>query len=134
MLSYGILSLYFIVPAVMALVLCFLLYATVRSPHAGIVLILATFILDTWTNSLFALRLGLWVYPQDLTFLVIGLAASLRLVRLDRLRQIPITLVAMVMLLSVLLLLGLLRYKTAAGVEFRGDYYFWAGAVYLATF
>jgi hypothetical protein len=133
-LAYGILSLYFIVPALVALALCFLVWATARSATAGLVLILATFLLDTWTNSLVAIRLGVWIYPQDATFLIIGIALALRCLKPERLAGIPGLLLLLTAILGLQFLLGLLKFKTMAGVGFRSDYYYLAGALYFTTF
>ncbi len=83
-----------------------------------------------------AMDLGIWIYPHDVLFVMLGIAGLLR--SIFSLRHIDRTRI-MVALLLVLLTLSFVRGAEAnglkpAGVEVRQDFYFLAGLLYFSSF
>lgn len=111
-----------------------LLFLTYRSATFGASLVMLLLALETIYVILPALRLGLNVYPQDLVFGVLAIAAVVRVVE-----QRLISIISRLWILFGLIIfanfgLGLPQYGTAAGLDFREYFYFYVGTIYFFSF
>lgn len=79
------------------------------------------------------LPLGVNLFIPDLLFLLIGAAGLLRLF-VTRLRRPHYLWLIFGAVLALSFALGVLKFGSKAGVEFRPYFYFWAGVWYLLTF
>lgn len=124
----------FVMAFAMALGLVLLVVGMFASPIVGAAALLLLFLVETASVYLYALKLGITVYPQDLLFVPMALVALLRLQRADTVARLPVSLWVLVGVMSVSFIWGLLKNGTSAGVEFRNDFYFMVGIFYFASF
>jgi hypothetical protein len=101
---------------------------------AGAKWIVGIFVLETLLVTLPPLPIGINVYPQDLVFLLLGTCAIGRFFRNPKNDLWSFTWMVIGAVWLALFVIGLVKYKTVAGVEFRPFYYFWAAAAYFASF
>lgn len=132
-LRSALISMPFVIALLLALFLFYGAWAFYHRPTAGISSVIWVFVLETLIIIQPRLPLGVQLFLPDLLFLLIGVAGLLRIftVRLQRQHYIWLIFGGVLMLSFVL---GVLQYGTAAGVEFRAFFYFWAGIWYLMTF
>jgi len=124
----------FIVAIFFALGLCMLTYSLYFNAMVGIWLVLSLFVWETMTIALPGIKLGIVLYPQDLAFGLIAIAAVLRLLSNERLMKIPKSWAFLGLFMLGSFTWGLATNGTAAGVDFRADFYFFAGTVYFLSF
>ncbi|ATE60532.1 O-antigen ligase family protein [Thauera sinica] len=100
----------------------------------GVWAIASLFLLETLFRVLPGLPLGIVLYPADFVFILVGGAAILRLLLIGcRMEGARFWLgFGVVLLLSFAM--GIVRNGTAAGVDFRVYFYFWAATLYAMTF
>ncbi len=120
--------------AIGGLLLAMGLVAFSRSAVSGLYAVMAVTVIEAWFLELPAVRLGLQIYLQDVLMVALLLAAVTRFVNGAGALVVPVAwyLFGLLMLLSFAL--GVMRFGTLAGVDFRNYFYFWAGAFYLASF
>ena len=133
-LSYVLLSIPFALAILLALGLCVLVWGLYHKPALTLWLVAGLVVVQTWIIALPAVNLGIWVYPQDFVFVCIAAAALMRLLWGNQLRRTPPVLGILCAVLVLSLAVGLAKFGKAAGVEFRGDFYFWVGAMYFFSF
>lgn len=125
------------IPFVIAMLLpLFMFYGAwsfYHRPTAGVSSVIWVFVLETLIVIQPRLPLGVQLFLPDLLFLLIGAAGMLRLFGLRLQRQHYVWLLFGAVLL-ISFAMGVLQHGTAAGVEFRLFFYFWAGIWYLMTF
>ncbi len=114
--------------------IAYLVWLLCRKLEAGVALVMLLFVWETLSVSLPGIILKLIVYPQDFVFLVLGLAALIRILLLKKFLQTQIVWLAFGFFLFSSLAIGLVRFGTGAGVEFREYFYFWAGTAYFLSF
>ena len=102
--------------------------------EAGLVLIVLLFVWETVAVGLPGIILKIIVYPQDFIFLLIGIAAALRLAITTRYHPGQKAWLIFGVFLFGSVIIGLVRFGTPAGVEFREYFYFWAGTAYFMSF
>ncbi|MCL4472139.1 MAG: O-antigen ligase family protein [Gammaproteobacteria bacterium] len=85
-------------------------------------------------ENLPGIKLGIYLYPQDLIFVLIGAAALLRVLLLVKANLGIKMWFAFGAILFASFAEGLVRNGTGAGVDFRAYYYLWVGALYAMTF
>lgn len=124
----------FAIALFMALGLVMLTAGMYFSPVVGGVAILLLFLLETLLISLLAFNLGITVFPQDLLFIPMALAALLRLLKPGVMRRVPWPMWVLTGVMALSFIIGLAKHGTASGVEFRSDFYFMVGLFYCATF
>lgn len=124
----------FVIAFLFALGLVFLVAGMFISPLVGAAAILVLFLVETANGYLFAFNLALKVYPQDLLFAPMAGVAFLRLMQRGAISRLPNSLWLLAALMVVSFLLGLVMNGTAAGVQFRNDFYFMTGIFYFSSF
>lgn len=132
----AIIALPYVVAFLLALLVCFLAWATFVSPVAGVALIVATYVL-TAMGAAAALQVGLFITLADLSLALIAFVALARWVSGRRPDGSDVMVRAWLVLSVVwfgLFSLGSALYKTLAGVYFRDYFYLWACVSYLLTF
>jgi hypothetical protein len=125
---------FFLIPVGLAFAIAILLWALYHNPTTGIWLVAALAVWETWEIKFGALALGLAIYPEDVVF---GLMAAVALVRLLRARQwqtIPGSWGLLGCGFLISFAIGLVKNGTAAGVDFREDFYVWTGVAYFLSF
>lgn len=132
-LRYTITAIPFVIAVLLPLFLFYGAWAFYHRPTAGVSSVIWVFVLETLIVIQPRLPLGVQLFLPDLLFLLIGAAGMLRIfsVRLYRQHYTWLFFGAVLMLSFAL---GVLRYGSVAGVEFRPFFYFWAGVWYLMTF
>lgn len=132
-LRYAITAIPFVIAVLLPLFLFYGAWAFYHRPTAGVSSVIWVFVFETLIMIQPRLPLGVQLFLPDLLFLLIGVAGLLRLFSVPLQRQHYAWLIfGAVLLLSFVL--GVLQHGTAAGVEFRTFFYFWAGIWYLMTF
>lgn len=134
-LSYLLVAVPFVAAIVLALGLCVLVIGLAGSPVVGVWLAIASHFLGA-TGIHTALNLGISIYPDDLCFITIGAVtlgriANGKLARDDRICRAWMLLG---MVWFAIFAVGVVHYKSFAGVQFRDSYYLWVAASYLMTF
>jgi hypothetical protein len=124
---------------IVGLVLAFaslpLLLSLANKPLLGSGLILALFVWESAFGMLPGVDFGVTVYPQDLAFSYLLLAATFRLLSLGRMSRVQLLWLLFGVIGIVSFGRGVNAYgPKSAGVEFRSFYYFVAGSLYLITF
>ena len=102
-------------------------------PVMGVKLALTLFIVNTFI-PLPHLPLGVTIYFPDLLYLLLIFVGLFRLFSKLQFRLIHWLWLYMGIVFLSLFAVGLLRFKTIAGIEFRLVFPFWAGGLYLMTF
>jgi O-Antigen ligase len=100
----------------------------------GVASVLLLLVCETVYVAMPAIRLGILVYPQDFIFAMLAVVAALRFSTVRSLREIPRLWLVLVLLLFVNFGVGLARYGSMAGVEFRPYFYTLTGALYVMSF
>lgn len=132
-LRYAFTAIPFVIAVLLPLFLFYGAWAFYHRATAGVSAVIWVFVLETLIVIQPRLPLGVQLFLPDLLFLLIGVAGLLRIFSISLHRQHYVWLVfGAVLFLSFAL--GVLQYGTAAGVEFRVFFYFWAGIWYLMTF
>ncbi len=111
-----------------------LLALLVRYPLLGVGLALLTAVVEAWLPFMPAIEIGVKVFPQDFVYLLIGGAAALRLLPRGHWPAPLLLWLGFGALLLGSFALGVVGFGTAAGVDFRGSFYFWVAGLYLASF
>jgi len=124
----------FVIAFLFALGLVFLVAGMFMSPLVGAMAVLLLQLYEIVNVNLFAFHVGLNIYPQDLLFVPLAGVAFLRLMRPGAAARLPVSLWVLLALMLIAFALGTLRNGTAAGVEFRTDFYFMAGLLYFSSF
>ncbi len=124
----------FVIAFLFALGLIFLVAGLFMSPLVGAAAVLLLFLVETAQVSLFGLKLGIVVYPQDLLFMPMALVALIRLMRPGAAVRLPKSLGVLTGVMAVAFVWGLVKNGTTAGVEFRSDFYFMTGIFYFSSF
>ena len=119
----------------LALALLVLLISMYRSPVAAVIAVLLVTVWEASVQEMPVIHLGIFLTPFDLVFSCVGLVVLLRLALVPRgTFSLPWSIIALVLVLALSFGVGLSRYGVRAGVEFRGDFYFWSLCLYLMTF
>jgi len=100
----------------------------------GVASILLLLVCETIYVVMPALRLGILLYPQDFVFALLALAAVLRFLTVRTVRDIPKALIVLFVLLFMNFAIGVVRFGTMAGVEFRPYFYTIVGTLYVMSF
>lgn len=111
-----------------------LFFLVARYASAGFFLFLLVFAIDCMLLEPPFIKVGLQLYPVDFLSLVLFPAGVYRLLALGKMRNVPLVWWAIGAVHALLFVLGLSKYGSAAGVEYRGNFCFWAGSVYVASF
>lgn len=120
---------------IFAVLLLVVLYAMYRGPVVAAIVVLGVTLWEACVQQMPVIRLGAWLSPLDFVFASIGLVAILRLLFIPRtVSGLPWPVIILLAGLAFSFFLGLSNFGVRAGVEFRGDYYFWAVCVYILTF
>lgn len=123
-----------VVSAAIGVGLAFFVWCLCRSLYVGVGMVLLLFLVDTGAVGLPVFSVGFSAYPQDVVFLLIGLAGMLRVASEPRYSTTLWIWLFVGAVLMASFVPGVLQFGTTAGVEFRQYYYFWGGALYFATF
>lgn len=124
----------FAIAFLFALGLVFLIAGLFFSPLTGAAAVLLLFLAEIVMVNLFAFNLAIKVYPQDLLFAPMAGVAFFRLMRPGAAARLPAALWLLIALMGASFLLGLVKNGTAAGVEFRGEFYYLTGILYFSSF
>lgn len=117
--------------------LIFLMYAVVTfswKPQIALVCILLVSVVNAALIDPLAVTLGINIYLYDLVFVSILLSALIRIVFKRKFFFVSPVWMGYGLLLSFCLFIGLSKYGTAAGVDFRSFFYYWSGTLYFMTF
>ena len=131
---YALSYLPYLLAILFAFCLCLYAVALYHRPGVAIGAILLLFIWETMEVQLFAMNMGIAVYPQDLVFGGIGLVAGIRLLISENRKRVPLALWVLTGAMFLSFVLGLAQNGTLSGVEFRPDFYLLAGTAYFLTF
>jgi hypothetical protein len=135
LLRSSLLVLPYVLAVVSALAFVVLMVVLCRNPLPAVLLVLIVTVWDAAAYGLTAIHLGIAIYPQDIVFGCVGLAAFLRLAFVPETKHgVPRPLLVLVCVMAGSFVVGLYSHGTAAGVEFRNDFYFWAACLYIVTF
>lgn len=132
-LRSAIISIPFVIAVLLPLLMFYGAWSFYHRPAAGVGAVVWIFVIEAIIVVQPRLPLGVQLFLPDLLFLLIGAAGMLRLFGLRLYRHHYLWLLFGVVLLASFAL-GVLKHGTAAGVEFRLFFYFWAGIWYLMTF
>ncbi|MDP3584442.1 MAG: O-antigen ligase family protein [Thiobacillus sp.] len=124
----------FIIALLFALGLVFLVAGLFMTPLVGAAAILLLFLVETVNVYLFAFKVGISVYPQDLLFMPMAGVALIRLMRPGAVSRLPKSLWVLTAVMTVAFMWGLVKNGTIAGVEFRSDFYLMTGLFYFSSF
>ena len=135
MMSYAImLAVIVAILAVVAIMGPFVVVNTIVRPILGLYLVVTVFVVETALVRVPPLPIGINVYPHDLVFVLLATCAVGRFLwQRDRYVILSAWMVLGVVW-SALFVIGLVKFKTVAGVEFRPFFYFWAAVAYFASF
>ncbi|MFA5240828.1 MAG: O-antigen ligase family protein [Sulfuricella sp.] len=125
----------FVMAVVLALAICFFVVGSYGSPVFPVWVGMVVYVMSQLGANA-ALRLGLSLSLVDLYFLLLGLVVAIRLLAghlpaQDRVARLWMLMAAVWGLLFVV---GLVQFKTSAGVEFRSTFYMLASVFYLMSF
>lgn len=119
-------------PALIGLALAIVIFA--RKPHWAVVSILVLSIIDTWMIEPPSIKVGINFYLHDIAFIPLLLATIYRLVFKQEWPYASPLWIAVGAIIFVNILLGLKQFGTAAGVDGRNMFYYWAGTLYFMSF
>lgn len=134
-LIFLIQALPFVMAVLLAFAFCFFCVGSYNSPVVAVWVGAVVYVL-TQVGANAALPLGLNLSLPDFYFLLLGLVLAIRMLQ----GELPLrdTVVRLWLLMTavwgLLFIIGLLRYKTAAGVEFRPTFYALVSVLYLMSF
>lgn len=117
--------------------LLFLMYAVVSfpwKPLLALICILLVSILNAWMIEPPAVTLGINIYLHDLVFVSLLLSALIRIIFKGEFFFVSPVWLLYGLILTFGLFIGLSKYGTAAGVDFRNFFYYWSGTLYFMTF
>lgn len=135
LLGYAFSALPYAAVVAIAIGLIALLLGLYRNPLVGAVAVLGVTVWEAAAYELDPFQLGIYIYPLDMVFACIALVVLLRIAFAPgAARSVPRPLILLLALMALSATIGLARFGTKAGVEFRGDFYLWAGCLYLVTF
>jgi hypothetical protein len=100
----------------------------------GVALVAVLYLSEAWFHHFEGIKLGLNLYPHDAVFSALAAAAFLRLMFASDFPKRHVLWLLFGILLFTSLTIGLPRYGTTAGVEFREYFYFWTGVLYFMSF
>lgn len=133
-LSYFFLSMPFIVMFGLGLLLPALIVLGYSNYLAGLVIIVATYVLDAFFMGGAGLRLGLNLFVTDIGLIIVGVVAILRFLFAKDFPLRQRYWVVFSLLVAGSILVGLVIHGTAAGVQARPYYYFVAAGLYGMSF
>lgn len=114
---------------------CWLICYLYRAPMFATCLILIIFSVEALIASSDSLVVaGTNIFPPDLVFVPIALVAILRIFNKGSFKPLMLGWIFFGGVLFVNFILGSFLYGKAAGVEFRGYFYFWSGCLYFMSF
>ena len=119
---------------VLGLALPMLLWLAYSRITVGLVIVLATFFMEVVYIEYPGFWVGMYIYPTDLVFAFLALAALSRLFIAGDFpgRSLPWLLFGAVVVVSFAL--GLAQFGKAAGTDFRNYFYVWICALYFMSF
>lgn len=129
-----IMGVMFLVSALLGLCVCLLAWGLYHKPALALWVVAGLVLVQTWVIALPPIRLGIFIYPADIVFGCIAAATLMRLLWGKQLQRIPPALVVLCAVFVLSLVLGLVKFGKDAGVECRGDFYFWVGVIYFLSF
>ena len=126
-----------LIPSVVLAVIAFIALAGIAGwiaskPGHAAAPILGLILLEA-SNLPIALRYGLWLYPADFLFAILGIACMIRFALFATCKTVPRAWWIIGILQLVLGVWGSLLYGTSAGVDFRGHFYLWVAVTYFCT-
>jgi O-Antigen ligase len=135
-LSYAVISMAFVVMAVLALVGLWVGITTAFRVTAGAWAIGVAFLIETAFVAAPSLPVGLQLSTNDLAFGLLAASLAVRVLFIgvprDRTAYLPWLALGGVFFFS--LVTGLMEFGTKAGVEARPNFYFWMAGLYFAGF
>lgn len=134
-LSYLLVAVPFVAAILLAFGLCVLVIGLAGSPVVGVWLAIVSHFLGA-TGVHTALNLGISIYPDDVCFIAIGAVTLGRIAggKVDLDDRICRAWMLLGLVWFAIFAVGVVQYKSFAGVQFRDSYYLWAAASYLMTF
>jgi hypothetical protein len=121
-----------IVPAL--LLALYLIYAFSRRPDHAVTAILLLTLVNAWLIYPPSINIGLNVYLYDPLFIVILVSALFRIVFQQQIYYVNYLWLVVGLIFSYNFFVGIKLSGSAAGVGFRGDFYFWSGTLYFMSF
>lgn len=131
--SLMMLAFAFLLAILIPLALSYFGWRSANCPVMGVKLALWLFLVDTFV-PLPALPLGITIFAPDMLYLFLAMVGILRLFQIKEYRLTHWLWLILGTVMLGLFVVGTLKFKTMAGVEFRQVFAFWAGAMYLMTF
>lgn len=101
-------------------------------PVYAVWMVLGLIILDASKIPL-AVNLGLLVYPEDIFFIILGIACLIRFSLVVSTKTVPRAWWILGAVQLVLVIWGLQTYGTAAGVDYREHFYLWVALAYFCS-
>lgn len=123
----------FVVAILFALGLSLLIWAFYFKPNVGLWAVMSVFAWEAMAIYLPGLNLGVYLYPTDIVFGALAFSGGLRLLQRGHPRRIPKSLALLGASMAISFVVGVAKFGSVAGVEFRGDFYFLIGAFYFAS-
>jgi hypothetical protein len=117
-----------------ALLLPFIVLGIYRHVEGGLVVMCLVVFLEMAFRQPLGINMGISLYPGDFAAGLITLAAAARIAFARPLVRPSWTWIGFGIVLMLSFVLGAGRFGTAAGVQYRGYYYSWIGALYAMTF
>jgi O-antigen ligase len=111
-----------------------LIWFAARRFQVGIALVFVAVYLKAFIQDGQGLKLAIAIYPLDIVFVLIGSAASVRMLTAPKLFSRYLPWLAFGSILAYGFWVGSLLFGTAAGVTFRKFFYFYATALYVMGF
>jgi hypothetical protein len=96
-------------------------------------LMLGLLILET-SGIPIAFKYGIWLYPADILFLILGISCLIRFLLLVSPKTVPRAWWIIGAVQFILLVWGLQTFGTAAGVDYRDHFYLWIAVAYFSSF
>ncbi|MDD4914422.1 MAG: O-antigen ligase family protein [Methylococcales bacterium] len=121
-----------IVPAFIAALIGTYLFA--QKPHYAVFAILTSSVITTWYIDMPSFTLGLHIYIHDPIFVLLFLSALYRLFFAQQIFQVSMAWLILGLLIFINLYSGWKINGSAAGVDFRYYFYYWAGTLYFMSF
>ena len=133
-LGYTFAVLPFAVVMTIAFLLMLLGWGAYHRIQVGLGLVMMTFAIDAAFAGLPSFQLGINTQPTDIVFVVLAVIAILRVLFARDVPPKSIYWILFGVTLAGSFVVGLAKFGTTAGVEFRSTFYFWFGVAYFATF
>jgi hypothetical protein len=126
-----------ILPAILFAIIAFAVLACAAGWLASTPLHAAALVfglaLLTASNTSLGFKLGIWLYPQDLFFVVLGIACLIRFSLFASPKSVPPVWWMLGAVQLLLLAWGTSRFGTAAGVDSRAHFYVWVAVAYFCS-